>query len=505
MNDAAPHTPQPTRSRLAWLGPALAGVVGALYLARIRGVGLVGHDSYPLVLTARIRDLGDLAGTFTESLMDGRYPGLYHRPLLNLSFALDHALWGLEPEGYQVTGALLFALTGFALFVAARRALGGALPGALAALLVFLLHESQLEVLPVPARRPELLCAACALAGLAAQLHPRRLASRWPVVPALWMLGAAASKETGYVLPAVAVLAVYLYAPDAGRAARLGRAARAALVHAVVVGALLALRLVALGGPGGPAPLPPGFEGPGPLELTATLLGRVVVTPGHEPATWPLWIAAFAALGVLKAWVLGLRPAEGSGPTPETRAARAALVLGLTWLALVAGIYGVSRSIEAWYLLLPVVGLALLVGSGVELLRLQWTRGGPLARASAVSAALLLACFALLQVRHSPLWTPDDTWERATAASDEFFRRLSNRIERAAPGGVVNAPPLPLWVAPPERGPGVRGGAVLEAYSVQAWAELVHPERRLRVEKGPAGPPPAADEVVIRLMRPLPL
>jgi hypothetical protein len=505
MNAAEPEpTPRP-RAWLAWLGPALAGVVGALYLARIRGIGLVGHDSYPLVLTARVQDAGDLLGSFTESLMDGRYPGLYHRPLLNLSFALDHALWGLDAAGYQLTGALLFALAGFALFAAARRALGGALPGALVALLVFLLHESQLEVLPVPARRPELLCAACALFGLAAQLHPRRLASRWPLVPALWMLGAAASKETGYVLPAVAVLGVYLYAPDATRGARLVRALRAALVHAGVIGVLLVLRLQVLGGAGGPAPLPPGFEGPGPLELTATLLRRLVVTPGHEPAVWPLWIAAFAALGVLKAWVLGLRPAQGSGPAPETRHARAALALGMAWLGLVAGVYGVSRSIEAWYLLLPVVGLALVVGAGVELLRLQWTRGGPLARASAVSAALFLAVFAVGQVRHSPLWTEDDTWERATTASDEFFRRLSNRIERAAPGGVVNAPPLPVWVAPPERGPGVRGGAVLEAYSVQAWAELVHPGRRLRVVMGPEGPPPSGDEVVIRLLRPQPL
>lgn len=505
MNQATRDSRAAYSTLSAWIGPALAGLVGALYYARVRGIGLMGHDSYPLILTSRIRGLDDLLGSFTESLMDGRYHGLYHRPLLNLSIALDEGLWGLDPLGYQLTGAVLFALTGLALFQAVRRALGGAVPGALAALLLFLLHESHLEVVPVPARRPELLCAMCGLFGLAAQLHPQRLASRWPIVPALWMVGAAASKEAGYVLPAVAVVAVLLYAPDETLRARWGRALRAALVHGLLVGLLLLVRLGALGGLGGPAAPPPGFEGPGALDLAGTLLGSLLVTPGHAPATWPLWLAAIASLGVLKAWVLGLRPAQGGGPAPVTRPARSALLLGFTWLLLVVAIYGASSSIEAWYLLLPVVGLAFLFGAGVELLLLQWRRGGPLARASAVSSGLLILAFGAVQVRYSPLWTPDDTWERATAASDEFFRRLGKRCQRAAPGAQVSAPPLPVWVQPPASGPGVRGGAVLEAYSVQAWTELLLPEKSFRVEKGPAGSPPAGDEVVVRLLRPLPL
>jgi hypothetical protein len=31
----------------------------------------------------------------------------YYRPLLLLSFAFDHHIWGLNPLGYQITGRVL--------------------------------------------------------------------------------------------------------------------------------------------------------------------------------------------------------------------------------------------------------------------------------------------------------------------------------------------------------------------------------------------------------------
>lgn len=489
---------------LDWIGVGVAVLAAALLFLQSRDVGLMGHDSYPLLLTARISSLGDLLGTFTEELMDGRYHGAYFRPVLNLSVALDYALWGLDAVGYQLTNALLFGGAALALHAFARRALGpsGSF-GALVVVLFFVLHESHFEVVPVPARRPELLCALFACAALAAQLRPRALAARWPVLGPLLMLAAAASKETGYALPAVAVLAAYLYSGASTRRARRAQAARAAVAYGLPIAALLALRLAALDGLGGPAPLPPGYEGPSAPELSATLLGRLLVPQSATlGSVWLGGLALFAILGVAKSWLLGGRRTAGGSATDAPPAARDALAIAVAWGLVVGALYGISRSIEQWYLFLPVVGLSLFVGSGAQLLLVQWRRGGPLARASAVSAALLLLAFAALQVRYTPLAHRYTEWTRATAASDEFFEKLARRIERAAPGAPINAPPIPVWVPPAPQGPAVRGGAVLEGYSVQAWCELRFPERRLRVLKAPPRTPLEPGESAIQLLRP---
>lgn len=502
-------TATPTRSTwrpLDWMGVVVAVVAALLLFLQTRGVGLMGHDSYPLILTSRIHSGGDLIGTFTEQLMDGRYHGAYFRPLLNLSFALDEAIWGLDAFGYQLTNALLFAGAALALHAFARRALGaGGGFGALIAVAFFALHESHFEVVPVPARRPELLCALFACAALAAQLRPSALAARWPVLGPLLMLAAAASKETGYALPAVAVLAVYLYSEASGRRARLVHAGRAAIAYAVPIAALLGLRLWVLGGLGGPAALPPGYEGPGTFELSATLFDRLLVPQSATSGSaWLGALALFAGLGVAKSWFLGGRSKAG-GPAPAAPlAARQGLLLAVAWSLIVGALYGVSRSIEQWYLFLPVVGLSLLIGSGAQLLLLQWRRGGPLVRASAVGATLLLLAFCGFQLRYTPLVHRYTEWARATTASDEFFEKLARRIERAAPGASVNAPPIPVWVPPAPTGPAVRGGAVLEDYSVQAWCELRFPDRRLRVLKAPPRTPLLAGESAVLLLRPYP-
>src|SRR6185503_1539665 len=71
---------------------------------------LLGWDAFPLVAAGRIASWRDFLGTFGEELMDGRYPlGHYWRPLVHLSFALDHALWGLAPRGYHASDLALLS------------------------------------------------------------------------------------------------------------------------------------------------------------------------------------------------------------------------------------------------------------------------------------------------------------------------------------------------------------------------------------------------------------
>ena len=83
-----------SRSEATWwhlsvVAAAIALAAFALTFAQTKDYGLLGHDSYPIIIASRVQSLADLAGNFTEKLMDGRYAGDFYRPLLNFSFALD--------------------------------------------------------------------------------------------------------------------------------------------------------------------------------------------------------------------------------------------------------------------------------------------------------------------------------------------------------------------------------------------------------------------------------
>lgn len=490
----------PEQTHGVWLLPFLALCAAGIVFLRTHSIGMMGFDSYPLILTARIESWADFLGTFTEELMAGRYSSHFYRPLLNLSFALDHLLWGLDPWGYQLTGALLFGACGAALGLFMRRLLGAdARLGPLVGLLFFLLHDSHFEVIPVPARRPEMLCALFACLSLASQLKREHLARRWPVAPALWMLLAAASKEMGYALPAVSVVLVLLYSPLETLRARGLHALRAGAVHAAAIGTLLVLRLSVLGGLGGPAPLPAGFQGDSSLELSRTLLRDLLLPRNLEAwgAAVPA-LAVLAGLGVLALLVLGRAP--GADPKARPMASRG-LAVSLVWIALITLLYGSSRTIEQWYFFLPVVGLSMFVGAAVELALTELRQSQTVRRRVAMGVLPCLLGFATCQVRYTPLLHSFPEWTAATAASEEFLSTLEKRIERVPAGSPIVAPPLPVWYPPAESGPTLRGVAMLKSYSVQAWLELVHADRTFQVLRSPLAAPLPAGVSAVQLRR----
>ena len=196
----------------------------------------MGWDTYPIIISSRVQSLGDLAGSFTEKLMDGRYADDFYRPLLNLSFALDYALWGPAPGRLSPDRRpALRGVRGGAVWLMTRRACGpGSQVAPLAALAVFLLHPTNWEVIPVPSRRPELLCCLFMALSVAAQLAPRALAARRPPIwPAIFTALAIASKETALVLPVLSFVAVALYSARPSIGQRLRHAATALIPHAV--------------------------------------------------------------------------------------------------------------------------------------------------------------------------------------------------------------------------------------------------------------------------------
>jgi len=501
---APPGAPPNDPGRRSWIWiPALAVLSAAWTFLGTRGNALLGFDSYPIILTARIRSLPDFIGTFTEKLMDGRFDGGdFYRPVVNLSFALDHALWGLAPAGYHLTDALLFGACVAVTGLLGRRLLGGrAWAGLLVMMAVFVLHPSHVEVLPVPSRRAEFLCWLFMAAALWLQLAPRSLRSpRPPVLPAVLGLLAMGSKETAFLLPGFVVLAVTLYSPRPRLGERVTQALGHAIPHAVALAVALLARWAVLGGMGGYTDVGSGGVW-ARLPRTMAAGARLLVAPQPSvesggilgvPGSGLLLMGAALAAGLVL--FLGRRPGSGD-PARPTRPWNA-VVLGAGLAAGFLATFSMAGRVASWYLFLPVGALAVLAGGLAEIAagavhgRRFWSRG------TGVIGLLLLAAFAVDLARTSPFLRHYPEWERATRASNAFLADLEPRIRAAPDGTAVPAPDFPRWVRVGPDSVAARGAAILTGRSLQAWVDLRFPHRRVTVIRG-AMRDPGPDEVLV--------
>jgi hypothetical protein len=468
----------PRGARLFGPPLALAILATALLARQTLPVGFVGHDTYPVLFTS-----GDLG----SELMAGRYTADFYRPVLNLSVAFDRAVHGLEPTGYQVTSVLLFGAGGFVVFLVARRLLGpGSLVGPLAAMALYLLHPTHIEVVPVVARRADLLC--WFFAGIALALQPS-IPGRTAVLAAVCGFLAMMSKEAGLLVPGLAFVTLFVLSESGGAGAR-GRAAlRATLPLWIALGLALSIRLAVLGGIGGHGE-----------AVRGASIDRI---PSAMLAVWALLVEpqpVRAADVVGSPWVVLWSILFGAGLAfaafgREARPALRAGAVAFLWLLALAATYALAGGIQAWYLLLPAASFSILLGAAVE--------GVATHRARFRTAVLLAAAVAILVLwhgRYSPLFLRYDAWDEATRAAAAYLEPLRSRVEGAAPGSTVDGGTLPDWIPVTPGAPSVRGASVLAPYSVEAWLELRLPGRALRVSSVPEDTP-APGEVLVRVAR----
>ena len=330
-------------SRVA-VGFALAAILGLAFAAYAPLLGLdhLGWDTWPLLVSARITSFGDLAGSFAEELMDGRYPhGDFYRPVLSLSVGFDGVWWGLRPFGYHLTDLLLLLLTCVAAFAAGRRLLGDSW-AALAACALFALHPLHFESLPVTARRGDALAALFTLLALVS-LPPRGAGRGLGAM--LFAVLAVGSKETGVL--AAPLLVVLAFAEGEGEPGRRIRdALRVAAPALLAVAVFLLLRLWVLGGLGGH----------GGSSLVTGVLRAPLLAWLFVPALLVPQPLGAEALGL--ALALGLAAALALVRRFEPRVGRACLVSG-AWLIGLLLLSGISGDLAPWYAaaLLPAYGL----------------------------------------------------------------------------------------------------------------------------------------------------
>ena len=201
----------PAARAKSWLPAAAAVALGAgVYLGTLDHPFV--YDDIPgIVDNESIRYLGraDKLGWIL------RYSPF--RPLVNLSFAVDHAIWGLDPFGYHLTSLLLHAVVVGALFFFARGLFPPARDGvtvwdgtwgpAFAVAAIFAVHPITTEAVGYASGRSEVLCGAFFLGALLAfrgwAMKPA--VSRWLATVGLFA-AAALSREVGATWPVVAVL-----------------------------------------------------------------------------------------------------------------------------------------------------------------------------------------------------------------------------------------------------------------------------------------------------------
>jgi len=474
------------------LTPRLLFFIGFLLIAlflyhEVLGYALVGHDSYPIILTARIESAADLAGTFTEELMDGRYTqGHFYRPALNLSFALDHLLFNLKPWGYHLTDLLILAAVAFLIaLLPGRRGKGTIAAAGTAAALLFLVHPVHLNVLPVPARRGDTLSLFFLLAALHS-LHLHGGTRRW--APALFALLAVSAKESGLIAPLLIFAAVFF--GDGRRAGgRFAGAVRAAALPLAAVLLFALARHLVIGGVGGHGEVTVRGVTADAWRILPEF-GRLTLYPFPFLAGLVPGIAARSAIAILLALstLILFR---------DERTRRQAL-FAWTWMLLGWAVHGLSRSISPWYAIHTVVPFTFLAGliTGEGIAALRRRRSLPVGAAAVVATAILLSLGAV-NLRGAPPFTFHPEWSDATRKTERYLVHLMKKIGEAEEGERIDAPGLP-FMSRYRPGSPIVLVASLADYTVQAWAELVIPERKIRVAyERSSPPPPAPDEILV--------
>jgi hypothetical protein len=486
--DAALRAAARARSRRIALLAGI-GVTATLAIVAYRpflDVGFVGWDTYPMIVSSRVESLLDLGSAFREELMDGRYTdGHFYRPVTSLSFALDYALFGLEPRGFHSTDLAILVANACLLLGLAQRLLGPrASLGAVLAALVFALHPVHLEVLPVPPRRGDSLALLFVLATLLIQTSPRaRAGLRGALATGMLALCAMGAKETG----AVVLPLVFLMHGLRDQSGRLTTRARGALLRTspVAVAALVYAcgRGLAVGGLGGHDESLISALLAVPETMLLYLARLLHPQPLLESPTGARVLVLGSALGLTILAVAAWRRSATEAEAPATTLP----FLGL-WLLSTLALSSLSGRRQEWYLLLFVAPYALLLGALLEEGRVRWREGRSAVAVPALVFPLLLAAS---HIGQSSLLRSYPEWEHASVVAGRFLERFDRVLAGTRPGEVRVLDGLPLRSRQPGPKPRIHSTWIFSDYSLQAYAELRAPERRVEVlalpRTGPQG------------------
>ncbi len=189
-----------TRSRL--VANANLVMLSLSVYAPTLGYGFVWDDHVLIVQNSTIRDWSNLPRIFAADFfqvsrsLEARG---YHRPLVTLSYMVDHTLWGLRPFGYHLTNVLLHVTVVVLVYLVGLRLLRDGVAPLLASAL-FAVHPIHTESVAWIAGRTDVIATAFVLLSLLLYVE-RRPRRSWGALVAF--AAALLAKEVALLLPAV--------------------------------------------------------------------------------------------------------------------------------------------------------------------------------------------------------------------------------------------------------------------------------------------------------------
>jgi hypothetical protein len=322
------------RPTLIW---ALAG---SLYVVVIyifdAGHGFV-KDDFGWILTSRVESLEDvrrLAGAATG----------FFRPVVSLSFAFNHGLFGVRPLGYGLTN-LALVLACLVTLMALMRALGVGRGVSVGVSLLWALNFQGINMAVLwISGRTALIVTLFATAAAWAWTRERRLMATLLTMTAMW------SKEEGFALPAILT---------AWSALEAGRRPRDAVGRSWPLWAAAAVSLAARTASGAYTPA----SAPSHYQYRFDLFTLVENAAAYADRT-----GTTAALALLVFWLAAGAPAlRHSDPAAGDRAdSRRLIARGAVWLTLSLAPTILLPVRSSLYAVLPSVGVMLMVAPVVE-------------------------------------------------------------------------------------------------------------------------------------------
>ena len=349
-----------------------AALVALVLLVGVYGCD-AGHgfvkDDFVWILTSRVQHAADLWRLLGA-------PTGFFRPIVSLSFAIDHGLFGLSPLGYGLSNlALLLACVGMLLLL--FRAIGLRTGVAIAAALVwaFNFQSVNMAVLWISGRTA-LIVTFWAVAAAYGWVRGHRVAA------ALLTLAAMFSKEEGFVLPAVLTIWALVDAWQTGNPTRerLRQVVRRTWMLWIVLIAGLIVRERA--GAYTPSSAPAFYQYQFDL---ATLAGNIYQY-ADRAATTPVLALLVFWLSAGRPYLAGARPND-------------CIYKGLAWLVLGFAPTVLLPVRSSLYALLPSVGVVMVLG---DLADRMVARAPPHARerATALMLVLLIALVPVYRLRN---------------------------------------------------------------------------------------------------------
>lgn len=237
-----------------FFAPILLLGAALLCYANTLGAPFVFDDRPAIVENPSIRNLHDWRAVLSPPTTAGSAAG---RPLINLSFALNHAAGGLDPRGYHVVNVALHALAALALFTLLRRTLAAPVvpeslrrnptPPAFAVALLWTVHPLLTESVACTVQRTEILGGLFLLITLHAYARASESGTSffWKTTAAAACFAGVASKEIVAMAPLLALAWDFLFVTSSLRATL---RARGPLLLALACSWLLLGWLVIAGG-----------------------------------------------------------------------------------------------------------------------------------------------------------------------------------------------------------------------------------------------------------------